>query len=460
LSDETGPAKLLVKAALEALLAKSSNRLDAGARIERMKAAALMECADKGYAGLNIAGIAKRAKVSTSTIYDEFPDRDALLVAAMEMLFFMLANDVIEVPAVEDPQGRVEQLLIAHGQVYAQPLTIWFFRLHVTLAWAGHVHLREMGQLVFRGIDAFWAKFLGELESEGHLCGIDPELVVPLLLGPIERCTIISRLGCGEDDPRRPSLAAVARHAAATLFQLWGPGEAQPILSPTAEEASRLRAGLIPFHDAGDPDEQERAARLQRNTPREQKASILRAAKLLCQKHGYEFANMQDIAAGAGVSTATIYSHYADKTSLFRSAAEAELAENGRYRDDTGPIALDAALLLIATRAADPNWLWMHNVQMASTISEDPRIVAIGRKQRTETETCVARALGRDSDALTINFLLGAIERSGILTLILFGTAAVDISFLSRLAIFTARCSERQNQILCAPSKVMSFGMN
>lgn len=450
MSETAGPAKLLVKAALEALLDKSSNRLDSGARSERMKAAALMECADKGYAGLTIAGIAKRAKVSTSTIYADYPDRDALLVAAMEMLFAMLADDVIEVPAVEDPQGRVEQLLIAHGQVYAQPLTIWFFRLHVTLAWAGHVHLREMGQLVFRGIDAFWAKFLAELQAQGHLSGIDPELVVPWLLGPIERCTIIARLGCGEDDPGRPSLAAAARHGAAALFQLWGRGAAKPAPSASTEEAARLLAGLKPFAGAGDPDDQDLAGKLNRNTPQAQKASILRAAKLACQKLGYELSNMQDIAASAGVSTATIYSHHADKASLFRSAAEAEFAENGRYHDGNGSIALDAALLSIASRAADPNWVWMYNVQMASTISEDPRIVAIGRKHRAEAEAFLADALGRDVDAQTLNVLLGAIERSGILTLILFGTQAVDLAYLAKLASFTARSFDAQTGVLSA----------
>jgi TetR/AcrR family transcriptional regulator, mexJK operon transcriptional repressor len=443
LSEQTGPAKLLVKAALEAVLAKASNRLDAKARTERMKAAALMECAEVGYAGLTVANIAKRAKVSTSSIYAEYPDRDKLLVAAMEMLFGLLAADVIEVPEADDPQTRVEQLLIAHGQVYAQPLTIWFFRLHATLVWAGHDHLRDLGLFVFRGIDAFWAKFLAELESQGHLTGIDPDLVVPWLLGPIERCTIISRLSCGEDDPDRPSLAAAAHFGSAMLFQIWGRGATRP--GPGArddedEEAAELLTCLEPF--ATFPDEPQTSSKQGRNTPQAQRAGILRAAKTACHTQGYEFSNVRDIAAAAGVSTATLYEHFPDKTGLFIAAAEEEFALNVRYRKDTGPIALDAALLLIASRAADLNWVWMYNVMMASTISENPRIVALGRKHRGVTEAFLDEAAGHRRDALEINFLLGAIERSGAMALILFGPSAVDMPNLAKLAAFTARSFE------------------
>jgi AcrR family transcriptional regulator len=441
LTANTGPAKLLVKSALERVLAKSANRLDVSARIERVKAAALMECADKGYTGLTIANIAKRAKVSTSTIYAEYPDRDKLLVAAMEMLFALLAGDVIEVPPAEDPQERVEQLQIAHGQVYAEPLTIWLTRLHVTLAWAGHVHLRQIGLHVFRGIDAFWTNFLSDFERQGHLSGIEPSLVVPWLLGPVERCTIISRLACGDDDPRRPSLAEVAKHSAAALFQLWGRPSGSASYGDSSV-ADRLLKEMPAVSGNGDLDN---AAKSARNNPREQKASITRAAKALCSQHGYEAANVRDIAARAGVSTATLYSHFADKTDLFCSALEAEFAQHGDYRAGAGPVALDAALMQIAARAASPDWIWIHNVLMASTISDDPRVVAIGRKCRDTAEDFLAGTFAAKPSALTLNMLLGAIERSGVLALILFGAAAVDLPALARLAAFTARCYEAQD---------------
>jgi DNA-binding phage protein len=84
----------------------------------------------------------------------------------------------------------------------------------------------------------------------------------------------------------------------------------------------------------------------------------------------------------------------------------------------------------------------MHNVLMASSISDDPRIVAIGRKNRETAEAFLAEALAAKPDALTLNFLLGGVERSGVLAQILFGPQGVDAGHLARLAAFTAQCHE------------------
>ncbi|HAJ46444.1 MAG TPA: hypothetical protein DCL54_07685 [Alphaproteobacteria bacterium] len=72
-------------------------------------------------------------------------------------------------------------------------------------------------------------------------------------------------------------------------------------------------------------------------------------------------------------------------------------------------------------------------------------MVAIGRKNRETTEAFLAAAFAEPPDALTLNFLLGGIERSGILALILFGSSAVDLEALARLAAFTAQCHDALN---------------
>ena len=181
-----------------------------------------MECAQKGYSALSVGQIAKRAKVSTASVYALYEDRDALLVAAMDMLLTIMAGDVIEIPPIFDPQKRVEQLLIAHGEVYQQPLTIWLLRLYMTLVCKGQNHLRDMGLRVFQGIDAFWHSFLSGLTVQGHLKDLDLNIIVPLMLGAVERCTVISRLSCGDDETDRPQLNEVARHASRILFELGG----------------------------------------------------------------------------------------------------------------------------------------------------------------------------------------------------------------------------------------------
>ncbi len=52
----------------------------------------------------------------------------------------------------------------------------------------------------------------------------------------------------------------------------------------------------------------------------EKRAAILDAAKRLFPHHGYEGTSMDAVAAEAGVSKLTVYSHFGDKDSLFREA--------------------------------------------------------------------------------------------------------------------------------------------
>jgi len=52
----------------------------------------------------------------------------------------------------------------------------------------------------------------------------------------------------------------------------------------------------------------------------EKRAAILDAAKRLFPQHGYEGTSMDAVAAEAGVSKLTVYSHFGDKDSLFREA--------------------------------------------------------------------------------------------------------------------------------------------
>jgi AcrR family transcriptional regulator len=456
MTDTSTDQNLLVRATLERVLARSAGRLDAAARSERLKAAALMECAEKGYAELTIADVAKRAKVSTATIYADYEDRDALLVAAMEMLFGIIASDVIEEPPEEDPVKRVEQLLLAHGHVYAEPLAMWFFRLHVTLAWSGYPHLHEIGQRVFEGIDRFWSSFLGDLIAQGQLAPLDLDVAVPVLLGPIERCTIISRLACGDDETGRPTLREVARYGAESLFKVWGgPAYRGPKQGSSPSFVTRDLEAAAPTAPSSRSDRLAAAleAMTTKQTPAQRKARILLAAAIECQERGYNSASMLEVAARAGVSTATLYKHYRDKKTLFASALEQEIRDRriltAPSRDVADPESdLASAVHAIADLAADPDWVWIPKVIMASEISGSPTVVALARDQRAAAEGALIERLTalvqsgvlKPCDlALAINMLLGAVERSGVLALVLFGKDGVDRAKLGKLAQASVR---------------------
>ncbi|MBO3276329.1 TetR/AcrR family transcriptional regulator [Pseudomonas schmalbachii] len=55
--------------------------------------------------------------------------------------------------------------------------------------------------------------------------------------------------------------------------------------------------------------------------------AILEAAKVLFVSKGYDGSSMEAIAAEAGVSKLTVYSHFTDKETLFREAVQAKCAE-------------------------------------------------------------------------------------------------------------------------------------
>jgi AcrR family transcriptional regulator len=467
LATPTIAANLLIPESLEALLLRSSGRMDLTARLHKLHAAALMECALKGHAGLKMTDVAIRAKVSTASIYKTYKDRDALLVAAMETLFAILADDIIEVPQIRDPIKCVEYLLIAHGEVYAQPLSTWLFRLYASLASSGYTGLRQNGSYVFQGIDAFWHGFLRNLIDQGHLRELNPEDVVPQLLGPIERCTIVWQLGCGDGENREQVLVEAAQYSAQTLFSLYGRSTSglrqivtsrglneiaiSPITANLSVASSDTALAAVATRLNGKLVSQPKST-----TSNETKDRLLLAAAVVCQEFGYHKASMQKVAARAKVSTATLYKLFKDKADLFSAALEREFKLRVSFEDVSLPeeeleAQLSRALFAIAARAKSPDWIWMYDLMMASEISGTPRLTSLARELRSEAEAFLKSVLVSfakphpsnitltDTEiALITNFTLGLVERYGVFSLILFGEQACDLKELKRLSAVAA----------------------
>ena len=72
------------------------------------------------------------------------------------------------------------------------------------------------------------------------------------------------------------------------------------------------------------------------------RAAILDAAKRMFVSHGFERVSMDQIAAEAGVSKLTVYSHFGDKEALFSAAVRAkceELLPDGLFAEELkGPL--------------------------------------------------------------------------------------------------------------------------
>lgn len=87
----------------------------------------------------------------------------------------------------------------------------------------------------------------------------------------------------------------------------------------------------------------------------EKRAAILEAAQALFTAQGFEHTSMDAVAARAGVSKLTVYSHFGDKASLFREAVRARcqaMVPERLYRMHAGD-SLREALLRIARHHAE-----------------------------------------------------------------------------------------------------------
>lgn len=87
----------------------------------------------------------------------------------------------------------------------------------------------------------------------------------------------------------------------------------------------------------------------------EKRAAILEAAQALFTGQGFEHTSMDAVAARAGVSKLTVYSHFGDKASLFREAVRSRcqaLVPERLYRVHAGD-SLRQALLRIARHHAE-----------------------------------------------------------------------------------------------------------
>jgi AcrR family transcriptional regulator len=468
MSDPERFRKSLVHASVEAVLLQKASRFDPVARANRAKAGALIECAEKGYSGLTMAGIAKRAKVSTASLYHDYKDRDNLLVSAIELFLSILANDQIVLPDDPDPYVRVKFLLKAHGQAFEDGFSQWLIRLHINFAWSGHPHLFERGRAIQDRIEETWNALWRQLEVEGYICAPDPQLITDMMLGAIERETIVAGLMFIGQETSITALDDLVEHTAMALFEVWGTQKfwqeravatGAEVTHPTTEigpmgtqslgiapprlccelPSARLDAYALAVNSAS----------FDRLDGKGRKKRVLLAALLECKELGYAAASMAGVAHHAGVSTATLYRDYETKQDLFIDA----LAQQALQLQDINLFVnpLDSPEQTIANQVytsgavlGDPDFAWFHHAMLVTEISNSTTLNDAALKVRTKSdafwseliESYVQQGVLRPGDPrLIANLLLGGVQRKALLGLLFFGTAAHDTTAIAALAI-------------------------
>lgn len=455
--------KSAVQQAVESVVEQPASRLDSYARQQRTLAAMVMECSQHGYAQAKISHVAKRAQISTASIYRDFQDRNTLLFKSLEWVIGLFAQNWVTQTHETDPIKRIEALLLSHGEALADPFMGWIFRLYVHLANTSGQSLLPLARIARDGNLKFWIEQIASLEKQGLLVQTDHATTVAILLGAVERRSIFARLAFGENDNHGPALSAVAEHAALALFQVfgtsafWATRQAQPSFYGFQSGSSDHGRKNPPPKSLLDLPSQRLAAYAERVLARDvnrldaegRKVRIQLAAMLECMSVGYEAATMAGVAKRAGVSTATFYNDYNDKRALFIDA----MVLQARFRVDYSSLidtngntadTISSMVFSIAHVLADPHFLWFHRVSMASEISTAPALVQSSRDTRAHTEgfwldylasLVTAGFLMPSELPLTMNLLLGATQRRSVLSMVFFGADDVSVQEISSLAL-------------------------
>ncbi len=110
------------------------------------------------------------------------------------------------------------------------------------------------------------------------------------------------------------------------------------------------------------------------------RADIARAAGELIGLRGYEATTVAQIAASAGVSSATVFYYFPDKASVFRAVFETDLPAVERliaeHRGATDPV--DGILGIITSMAAESTLPGAHGimVELLRRIDQDPALAS------------------------------------------------------------------------------------
>jgi AcrR family transcriptional regulator len=192
---------------------------DVAARRLRILAGAIQECSEIGFKNATISGVARRAGVSTATLYKEYKDKTDLFFQSAAYIISLLAESMTMIEDAGDPFERVKGMLINHGRAMGDPFMSWLYRMYVSAS--GYENYAQLSNIARAGRDftqAHWQTHLLLLEQEGHIHPSQHDQTINLLLGQIERRTILAQLLFGQEDKAAPSLYEAAHFATTALF--------------------------------------------------------------------------------------------------------------------------------------------------------------------------------------------------------------------------------------------------
>jgi AcrR family transcriptional regulator len=211
---------------VERILATPIDRFDVGGRNKRIQAATVQECSEVGFEAASMSGIAARAGVSTATLYKHYKNKTELFSDGVEIVIPTVGESLTTIDDNADPRIRVYNMLERHAEALDDPYMSWLYRLHVSLDSTLGPQLLIMARASRMLTEQHWSRQLSRLETEGHLVPSDHIVTTNLILGPIERRTVLARLLFGGDDTHEPNDEVLIGSCRDVLFKMYGTGTA------------------------------------------------------------------------------------------------------------------------------------------------------------------------------------------------------------------------------------------
>ena len=212
-----------VEAQLQQMLTHTSHRLDTSDRYLRIVAATLYENYLVGFEQISMAGVAKRAGVSTKTLYQTFPDDLRLYQEAHSLGLAFFSAWVSRDVANANPLKRVSDFLKIAVDTYLDPRSLQVSSIQFgLLADQGRETKLHTSNFIKSYIFAFWSRRFSRLKAEGYLQGEIDWAMIHALYGPIQSLSWGHKSNLGATPKPEGSWAEACWQVAEDFFVIYG----------------------------------------------------------------------------------------------------------------------------------------------------------------------------------------------------------------------------------------------
>jgi AcrR family transcriptional regulator len=421
----------------QSVLARKTSKSDIDERKERVIAATLVACSKTGPLAINISAIADEAGVSTASIYKIFINGNDVLTTAVLRAFDILLLDWSLDTAPDnqpsEPLQSITAFLIKFGETYRHAYSNWLLRADLAMSATESDDVR----LALIGFQDRMVNY-GLLTLPRDTLGFSyPRDLLHILMGGVQVHIVRALLSPAEEDNIEPNANHLDLSLVVEDVLNW-------ITKAPAQNGFVANLGVGTLGDGVNLRQQSKSAvqayvedllarPIARDDAKGRRNRLMAATMKHCAAKGMDGASVAQIAKLAGVSTASVYRQFEDKTSLIKASVGrflplyAQASMNGVLVPD--PIErvknLLAAQVITLT---DPfgAWLYRYYVKLEAQQSDDMKKAAFGARQQSDQfwEDQLKRLesegqLAPNNTGLTRTMLVGGIHRRCVLARVL-----------------------------------------